>query len=161
MSRPLLVVGVGNRDRGDDAVGPTVCDRLDRLGDPAIVTHVVETGGTELLHAWTTDDDVVVVDAASPDGHPGRITRLDGVDAMSPHASSLSTHAVDVSAWLELGRVVGMLPRRLQVVAVEGCEFEHGEALTEPVERAVGDVLTLIGAIARTPLRPSALPRTR
>jgi hypothetical protein len=41
--RSLLVIGVGNRDRGDDAVGPVVCD-LVRAADIAGVDTLVLEG---------------------------------------------------------------------------------------------------------------------
>ena len=42
-----IVVGVGNRDRGDDAIGPAVCDRVRALDDTVDVW-VVESDVSSL-----------------------------------------------------------------------------------------------------------------
>jgi hydrogenase maturation protease len=132
----VLVVGVGNAWRRDDAVGLAVARRL--AGElPGAVT-VLECEGEPLglLDAWEGADVVLVVDAVSSGAEPGTVHRL---DAASPLPAALfrgSTHALGVAEAVELGRALGRLPSRLAVYGVEGERFEAGEGLTPAVERA-------------------------
>ena len=59
-----IVIGVGNRDRGDDAAGPLVCDRLrTRPGAaPALRMFVCEGSILDLALHWDRDDHVVIVE---------------------------------------------------------------------------------------------------
>lgn len=152
MTRRCLVVGVGNRDRADDAVGPIVCDRLDRRAPDRIVTRVLESPGPELLHVWGPDDDVVLVDAAVPAGRPGRILAFadpaPGRPLPSPASTSTSTHAIDLTTWIELAGVVELRPRSLHLVAIEGADFVHGGPLSAAVDRAADLVVDLIVRLA-------------
>ncbi len=92
----LLVIGVGNRDRGDDAVGPIVCDLVGGLGLPHIATLVFEGSVLDLPLHWEPDDRVVIVDAAAPAGRPGRITEVDGLETRLIVPDAVSTHTIDV-----------------------------------------------------------------
>ena len=56
MSR--IVIGVGNRDRGDDAAGVAVAE-----GVAGVETHVVDAGALNLYEHWMAHDTVIVVDA--------------------------------------------------------------------------------------------------
>jgi len=77
-SRPL-VIGVGNRDRGDDAVGPVVADAVaDRCGD-AVESIVVEGDLADLALRWGDAQTVVVVDAMVGGAAPGTVVELDGL----------------------------------------------------------------------------------
>jgi hydrogenase maturation protease len=76
--RPLvLVVGIGNSDRGDDGVGPAVARRLRGRVPPGV--SVLERGGDALalIEDWEGVPSVIVVDAVAPITEPGRIHRHD------------------------------------------------------------------------------------
>ena len=149
----LLVIGVGNRDRGDDAVGPIVCDLVEQLGIPDIDTLVFEGSVLDLPIHWSTDDRVVLVDAAEPAGQPGRISTVDGVATRLVAPGSVSTHSIDVAAAIELARVLGRLPSELSMIGIEGAEFEFGTSLTPLVQQSAERV---VAAIRRRVARPVA-----
>ena len=131
--RPRLVVGVGNRWRGDDAAGLAVAEAAGG------VAH--EGDGTGLLDRWAGAGDVVVVDAAAVGGSPGAIRRFDAVAGPLPvHTMSSSTHHFGLAEAIELARELGRLPERLEVYAIEGADFSAGAPLSPAVARAVGQL---------------------
>lgn len=144
--RRLLVIGVGNRDRGDDAAGPLVCDAVaaDTGGRPpgagTIRTVVVETPMIDLFSLWEPPDRVVIVDAAVPDATPGRVDAVDAVahDVVPP--PSLSTHGIDVAASVRLARLLARLPAALVVVGIEASSFGFGDDPVPAVRRSVDTV---------------------
>lgn len=139
--RPTVLIGVGNRDRGDDAVGPIVCDLVGDLGIAGLRVVVVESAVVDLSTHWAADDRVVIVDAAQPDGDPGRIIEYDSSAGRFAIPASMSTHSIDVTGAVELARVMNRLPAELTVVAIEGASFDFGAALSAPVELSVGQVV--------------------
>jgi hydrogenase maturation protease len=142
--REMLVIGVGNRDRGDDAAGPIVCDRLRAADLPGVEVLVVEGSVVDLPLHWGPEDRVVIVDAAAPDGRPGRIREVDALAGRLLAPGTVSTHTVDVGAAIELARALGQLPAELSVVGIEGASFEFGDGLGPAVDRAVEQVVERI-----------------
>ncbi len=150
-SRPTVLIGVGNRDRGDDAVGPVVCDLVATRSSNAISTVVLESAVLDLPNHWRTDDRVVLVDAARPGDDPGRIVEYDGLRERLAVPGSVSTHSIDVAGAIELARALDRLPAALTVIAIEGESFEFGAPLTAAVSRSADEVagmLSRLGASA-------------
>ena len=144
-----LVIGVGNRDRGDDGVGPYVCDRLRRrVGEGARVV-VCEGSTLDLPLRWGPGDRVIVVDAVAPGARPGRVVTLDVTDDPLPHRGSVSTHDVDVSAAIELARALGRMPSRLLVVGVEAEHTDVGASMSAPVVAAADAVVDQLAELCR------------
>lgn len=141
----LLVIGVGNRDRGDDAVGPVVCDLVVAAGLPGVDTLVFEGSVLDLPMHWGPTDRVVVVDAKPPAGHPGRVTHTDALAHRLLAPGTASTHAVDVGAAVELARALGRMPAELSIVGIEGASFGFGDALHPHVRRAASRAVASIG----------------
>ena len=137
----LVVIGVGNRDRGDDAVGPIVCDRIDELDLPDVEVIVFEGSVLDLPIHWSASDRVIIVDASEPAGKPGRITEVDGLSTRLVAPGQLSTHTIDVGAAIELARALDRLPAELAIIGIEGVEFEFGAWLSLAVEHAADVVL--------------------
>lgn len=120
---PTLVIGIGNRDRGDDAAGPLVIDALRRAPvatRPA--TLVVEGDLSDLSLRWAADDHVVMVDAAVTGEPVGTVRRFDTIPAGE---TLLSSHGISLRDAIELGRLLGRSPSRLEIIAIEGACFDH------------------------------------
>lgn len=131
------VVGLGCRDRGDDAVGPAVADHVAALALPGVVvaSHPDPAG---LLEAWTDADLVVVVDAIRSGRRPGTVRVLRAPPGeLPPWAGAGSTHTFDLAAAVELARALRRLPRDLVIVGVEAGQLGPGEPLSPPVAAAV------------------------
>lgn len=142
----VLVVGIGNPDRGDDGIGPQVVRALSGRLPADIVPHVtiIERSGDTLalIDDWAGRDSVVLVDAAAAVSAPGRIHRIDLLEDTLPDDVSLSsTHAFGVAAAVGLARTLGLLPRRVIVFAVEGADFAFGAGLSRAVAAALDDVV--------------------
>ena len=155
MTRPAIVIGIGNPDRGDDAVGIQVARQV------AVERHNVLTlefdDPSEALDAWEPEDNVIVTDAISSGGAPGDIHVVDVVEQRLPAGnwSAGGTHALGLAAAVELARSLDLLPRRLVVVGVEAGRFSQGapmsDAVLDAVPAAVDAVLTAIDATKGDP----------
>jgi hydrogenase maturation protease len=140
--RPLvLVVGIGNPDRGDDGVGPRVAQSL-RGRVPAKV-RVLECGGDALalIQDWEGVASVILVDAVAPITKPGRIHRLDLAKNQLPVGFvPPSTHTFGLAETVELARSLARLPPFIIAYVVEGEQFETGAPLSPAVAEAVDEI---------------------
>lgn len=171
----VVVIGVGNRYRGDDGVGHRVIDRLSedveeaqaQAGHPSrpptgrlerTELHYCDGEPSRLVEQWDGADLAVVVDAVATGAPPGKVLVLEaGVDDL-PTRAATSSHAGGVAEAWALGSALGTLPGRLLVVGVEAASVHDGEGLTEPVYAALPTAHRLVrAAIATAPaLAPSA-----
>lgn len=134
-SGDLLIIGVGNRFRRDDGVGPRVTDRLRERGLP-VIEHSGEGAG--LIEAWSVARRVVVVDAVSSGAAAGTLYRLDAADAELPrHFFRYSSHLFGLAEAIATARALGRLPPALIVHGIEGGDFGFGDDLTPEVAAAV------------------------
>jgi hydrogenase maturation protease len=134
----IVVIGVGNAYRGDDAVGLAVAERLRGRLPTGVTVLDCEQEPTRLLDAWQDADVALVVDAAASDAPPGTVHRFDASgEGLPAHVFRSSTHAFGVGDAVELARALGRLPERVVVYGVEGADFTAGSGLSTHVTAAV------------------------
>ena len=141
-----IVIGIGNPDRGDDGAGRAVVQRLrGRLPDDVVL---VEQGGetTALLASIEGAGAAFLVDACVSGAAPGTIRRLDAAATALPPGLGLSSHGLGLAEAVELARLLGRLPPRCIVYAIEGGSFALGAPLSPPVAQAVAEVAARLAA---------------
>ena len=134
----MLVVGIGNPDRGDDGFGPAVARRL--RGRHPSEARILERSGDALalIEDWNVIPSVIVIDAVAPIGEPGRVHRLDLTSSPLPIGfAPRSSHAFGIVETVELARNLGRLPRYLLAYLVEGEQFATGAPLSPAVAEAI------------------------
>ncbi|MFD4137804.1 hydrogenase maturation protease [Streptomyces sp. NPDC058572] len=138
--RRIALIGVGNDFRHDDAIGCwVVVERLRaRKLPPGTRLLMCDSDPGRLIGCWEEADLAVVVDAAhAHPGHPGRVHRLElGIQEVA-HSPAASSHGLGLGESVELARVLGRLPGRLVIYAVEGADSSLGRGLSP----AVADVV--------------------
>lgn len=134
----VAIIGLGRSGCGDDAAGGEVVRALHgRL--PADLRLVETTGdGLALLDAWSGCEQAIVVDAMQSGRTPGEVCRWHG-RALPPEASLSrgSTHSMSFVETLRLAAALEQLPKRLEVIGIEGLKFQPGDAITPAVASAV------------------------
>lgn len=138
MPETPLVIGIGNRYRRDDGVGPWVADRLGSRG-----LRVVEASGegAGLIDLWREADAAFVVDAMRSAGTPGTVRRFDARHGEIPERLfAYSSHLFGLAEAISLARELDRLPRCLVVYGIEGADFAAGEGLSPAVRAAAEQV---------------------
>ena len=145
----VLVIGLGNPDRGDDGVGVRVAEALASDHPPGVALKTRTGDMLGLIDDWDGYERVLCIDAAAPMGAPGRIHRIDTAREPLHTAPGLaSSHGIGLSEALALARTIGKAPDVLIVFAVEGVLFEVGAPLTPAVARVVAEVAACVRAEA-------------
>ncbi|HVO50645.1 MAG TPA: hydrogenase maturation protease [Thermoanaerobaculia bacterium] len=140
---PLVVIGVGNDFRGDDAAGLLAARRLHACRGVRTVEHTRD--GLSLMEHWRPADRVVVVDALCSGHSPGTVFRFDATAGPVPgDAGWVSSHTPGVAEGIETARILGRLPAALTVYGIEAAQVDPGADVTPAVARAVEEVALAI-----------------
>jgi hydrogenase maturation protease len=149
MGRTVLF-GLGNRLRGDDAIGLEVAREV-AVGRPDLEVVEHEREPIDLIELWSDAVEAIVVDAVAGSS-PGRVHRFAAGDGVAwERRTPASSHALHLGQVIDLARALGRLPPRLELIAIEGSGFGTG---TEPSTevRAAGRLVAseLISSVATT-----------
>ena len=131
-----LIVGIGNRDRGDDGAGLLAATYLrSRLAGTRIKVIEVSGEATELMEEWTGADTVILLDAICSASAPGKVTRLDlRSTELREGLLRSSTHSFGVAEAIRLARALGRLPANIILYGIEATQFGHGSTPSPEVE---------------------------
>jgi hydrogenase maturation protease len=150
-SQKIVLIGIGNEYRTDDAVGLTVARRLKEEAPEHIAVLEASGEGAALMELWKGADAAILVDAVSSGAPPGTIHRFDAVAEPIPTKFfHYSTHAFSVAEAIELARALNRLPPCLIVYGIEGKSFEAGIGLSPEVEGAAQNVVKRLVRDIRT-----------
>lgn len=168
----ILVAGVGNIFKGDDAFGVEVAQRLARKVLPAGVK-VVDFGirGIDLTYALLDGVScAVLVDAVKRGGEPGTLYVIEpewpAGDEEPDHEDLLiAPHDLDPAKVLRLVRALGGHCDRLVLVGCEpltfGDEEEGAMGLSPPVAAAVDEAVAAVETLIRELLEEQGRADTR
>lgn len=159
----IVVIGVGNLDRGDDAAGPAVARRLRVMRLEGAEICELDGEATALLARMEGACAAIFVDASMSGAAPGLVRRFDVVASPLPSGvAGASSHGFGLSEAIELARALGTLPPHCVVYAIEGERFDVSAAMSERALGAVDCVAARIKAeIAQISARPGAVqPRS-
>jgi hydrogenase maturation protease len=134
----VLIVGIGNELRGDDAAGLEVARELAGGDLPSgVLVRELEGEALGLLELWDGIDAVILVDTVRAGAGAGTVHRVDaGAGPLPERLSRTSSHTISVSEAIELARSLGRLPPEVIVFGIEGSRFQAGSSPQDAVRRA-------------------------
>lgn len=136
-----LVIGIGNRWRGDDGAGPAAVERFaeeESTGGASVMA--VHQLTPELAETLAGVNHVIFVDAAV-DLQAGAVASRD----LTPDGSSGSTtHHLEPAAVLALSTTLYGRAPRATLVTIGAAQFDDLDRLSEPVQRAMGEVVAVL-----------------
>ena len=139
---PILIIGIGNTYRSDDAVGIYIANSLGKKAFGYVKVLEESRDGGALMESWKDADTVILIDAVCSGGKTGTIYRFDACTQSIPtEFFHYSTHAFGVAEAIELARALKQLPQNLIVYGIEGKCFEAGIGLSPEVAKAAQEVV--------------------
>jgi len=140
----IAIVGCGNTNRSDDGAGPCVIRALraepDLGADSEVMLLDAGTDGIAVMFAARGCDELIVVDACQPEGNPGAIHEVEGLDLDEAHEPALNLHDFRWDHALHAGRRIygDGFADNVTIFLIEAETLEPGLDLSPPVEEAVG-----------------------
>lgn len=146
----LVVIGCGNLNRSDDAVGVRVLHRLRASWGAALPAAVrlfdAGTDGMAVMFQARGAHALIIVDASRSGSDPGAVFCLPGSEIDGAHQPGYSLHDFRWDHAVYAGRRIfgSAFPADLTVYLVEAGSLELGTELTSPVAAAVDTVCAFI-----------------
>jgi len=147
----IVVVGVGQSLRGDDAVGvlavqawqesfPNTLDHYD------VRAETTELPGLSLLESLSGADNGIIVDAVNNGRPPGEIYVLDEQVLAAFKGGSGFAHGWGVAETIQLGRNLKRddLPPHIWIIGVEANQFDVGEPLSPAISENLPAIASTI-----------------
>ena len=138
----LTIIGVGNRLRGDDAVGPMLIDELSARPDSHL--ELIDGGSDPLgvLEYLEDRQNVIIVDACQMGREPGDLVCFTPSEAsMILVDEPLSLHGLGLAEALRMADSLHMLPEDLKIIGIEPYSIQFNGGLSEPVQKALKDAI--------------------
>ena len=146
----MLIIGVGNEFRHDDAIGLIAARQLRERGVP---TEEHEGDLATLIDRWQQADGLIVIDAVRSGASPGIVHHLDvSASSFNRELFRSSTHLLGLADAIELSRTLNTLPARADVFCVEVQDVSAGVGLSAAVERALTPLIEdVLACLKRSP----------
>jgi hydrogenase maturation protease len=143
LTAPVLVVGIGNPSRGDDALGPRLIERLEQLQLPGVELLTDFQLQVEYALDMRERAAVILVDASVNCAEPFALEEVEPVaDA------SYTSHELSPSALLHAYDRLFGTPPRTYALAVRGYGFELGDGLSPRAESNLEAALARLAGLA-------------
>jgi hydrogenase 3 maturation protease len=137
-----IILGVGNRVRGDDAVGSLVIEELKGIdGLTAIDCGTTPENYIEPVVALKPER-ILLVDACSYGGKPGEFRQFEREDIDRLSAGFLSTHTLPLTMTITM--LEQQVKAKIQLLGVQPATIQFGEGLTAPVAAALPRLVSFI-----------------
>lgn len=141
----IIIVGIGNPYRGDDAAGWAVIDALmERIG--SIIKLVKQRGDiAELIDIFDQFKSVYLIDACQSQEPIGTWQRIDVKNQpITEGNSQTSTHGFSISQAISMAKNFNQLPDKLILYAISGDSYSISDKLSPPVARSIDLVVKAI-----------------
>lgn len=138
----LIIVGIGNLYRGDDAAGLAVIDQLKEKVGNTIKLAKQRGDIAELIDIFTHHKSVYLVDACQMRAPLGSWQRVDlRKESLMSEDPQTSTHGFGVSQAVLLAKNLNQLPEKLILYAICGNAYQIGDSLSPAVANSVDTIV--------------------
>lgn len=134
----IVALGIGNILLSDEGLGVHVIGRLSAGHVLADTVEAIDggTAGMDLLDRVAGADGLVIVDCAALGAPPGTLREFEGQAVPAFFQTRISPHQIGLSDLLGAVLLLGRMPPRLALIAVEPAATDLGLALSPIGERA-------------------------
>jgi hydrogenase maturation protease len=143
----LTIIGCGNLNRSDDAVGVVIAQNLQEflLKHPVSNVRIYDCGtaGIEVMFQAKGSQKLIIIDACSSNSSPGTIFEVPGEELENLPAPSYNLHDFRWDNALAAGRKIfkNDFPQEVIVYLIEAKNLKLGLELTPPIQKAATVVL--------------------
>ncbi len=143
----LTIIGCGNLNRSDDAVGVIIAQNLQEFfrEHPASNIRIYDCGtaGMEVMFQARGSQKLIIIDACSTNSEPGTIFEVPGEELETLPEPSYNLHDFRWDNALAAGRKIFKddFPQQVIVYLIEAQNLGLGLELTPPIQQAAAKVL--------------------
>ncbi len=142
----LTIIGCGNLNRSDDAVGVIIAQRLQQYlaanPRPDVGVYDCGTAGMEVMFKARGSKTLIIVDASSTNSEPGAIFKVPGKELEALPEPSYNLHDFRWDHALAAGRKIfaNEFPQDVTVYLIEAANLDLGLELS-PIVKSAADLV--------------------
>lgn len=128
----VVVLGIGNILLSDEGVGVHTVGLLEARYCVPDGVELVDggTAGMDLLNTIADAEALIIIDCAELKSPPGTVRRISGPAVPAFFHQRISPHQIGLSDLLAGAALIGVLPERLTLIAIQPESLELGTELT-------------------------------
>ncbi len=152
--RKITIIGCGNLNRSDDAVGVIVAQRLQQYlaehPHPYVQVYDCGTAGMEVMFQARGCKQLIIIDASATGSEPGAVFKVPGKELESLPEPSYNLHDFRWDNALAAGRKIFQndFPQEVIVYLIEAANLDFGWELSPAVKDSAdlvfAEILTII-----------------
>jgi hydrogenase maturation protease len=149
--KKVVVAGVGQTMRGDDAAGITAVQAWQSqypqtANHPDMRVEITELPDLDFLELLSGAEDALIVDAVVTGDRPGKIHILNEQSLLAVDQDTTSTHGWGVAETIRLGRTLKRedLPHEIRIIGIEAGQFETGARLSPEIIENLPQIISAI-----------------
>jgi len=151
--KDLTIIGCGNLNRNDDAVGVIIAQRLQQYlatyPHPHVKVYDCGTAGMEVMFKARGSKHLIVIDASSTNSEPGAVFQVPGKELEALPEPSYNLHDFRWDNAIAAGRKIFKddFPEIVSVYLIEAANLDFGWELTQAVKHSADIVFEQIKVI--------------
>lgn len=148
----IIIIGIGQKFRGDDAIGPEVVLAWEKKHPERakeLQVKISPLPGLELLGLFEDADTAILVDAVQSGAEAGRIHVASAEQLIAFGAGSGSVHGFGVAETLALGRLANpeAIPENLIIIGIEAANMDVGSSISAEVRESIPNAVAKLDEI--------------
>ena len=157
----IVVLGIGNILLSDEGVGVHVVNRLMETCELPDCVEVIDggTAGMDLLDRVCGADALLIVDCARLDAAAGTVREIEGEGVPAFFQTRVSPHQIGLSDLLGAVLLLGEMPARMALIAVQPESMELSLEMTATGKVAAEQAFAMLTARLATWGAPARLPQ--
>ena len=151
----LTIIGCGNLNRNDDAVGVIIAQHLQQYlatyPHPHVKVYDCGTAGMEVMFKARGSKHLIIIDASSTNSEPGAIFQVPGKELEALPEPSFNLHDFRWDNAIAAGKKIFKddFPQVVTVYLIEAANLNFGWELTQAVKHSADIVFEQIKATIR------------
>ncbi len=141
----VCVLGVGNRIRGDDGVGPAVIDELEKTysDEKDVLLLNVQASPESFMRDIESfrPDKMIIIDSVEMEGFPGEVRQI---DYHTIRKQALSTHKLPLTLFIDF--LQRKMKFRLLFFGVQPKTIGFNRRMSDSVKRSIPDIVNLVNS---------------
>ena len=147
MTKPVVVLGLGNPLMADEGIGVYLVERLleSAAEYPAVDFVDAGTGGLSILYQIEGRRKAVVIDCAFMDEAPGAIRRFTPDEVRSTKVlAHQSLHEADLMGIIAMARQLGPAPDEIVIFGIQPERVEFSQGLSRTLTERIDEYISMI-----------------
>ncbi|MEM6753501.1 MAG: hydrogenase maturation protease [Cyanobacteria bacterium P01_C01_bin.38] len=149
----LTIIGCGNLNRNDDAVGVIIAQRLQQYlatyPHPHVKVYDCGTAGMEVMFKARGSKHLIIIDASSTNSEPGAVFKVPGKELEALPEASYNLHDFRWDNAIAAGKKIfnSDFPSSVTVYLIEAANLDFGWQLSHAVQHSADVVFGQIKAM--------------